>query len=106
MGIYVIKLKSGSEIIATLTESEDRLIEFWYRQESLILSDPVVIVPGEEGSVGAMPFSFAGNDENITITTDSILCILEAKAQFKENYIREVIGGKVKKSPEKSTLMM
>lgn len=110
MAIYVLKLQSGAEVMASINDIQGSLTDVWHQHTTLSISDPVIIVPNQEnGSVGAMPFTFAGIDDNVTIPTSAILCILEPKTALKENYIREVVGGQNssdQNTPERSPLMM
>ncbi len=92
MEICSIKLATGTEIVATIHESlissEDPK-DLWYNQKVIVLQNPIVVVPNQEGQLGAMPVSFSGVAKQITMSVHHILTIMETEAQIKERYVSE-----------------
>jgi len=48
MNIKLIRLQSGEDLVADLVED---------RGETLVLANPIVMVPGREGTIGFAPWS-------------------------------------------------
>ena len=48
MNIKLIRMQSGEEVVADLVED---------RGETLVLSNPIVMVPGRDGTVGFAPWA-------------------------------------------------
>lgn len=92
MEICAIKLATGTEIVATIHESlissEDPK-DLWYNQKVIVLKNPIVVVPNQEGQLGAIPVSFSGVAKQITISVHHILTIMEVQDQIKERYVSE-----------------
>ena len=92
MEVCSVKLASGTEIVATIHESlissEDPR-DLWFNQKVIILENPIVIMPNQEGQLGAMPVSFSGVSQKITIAVHHILTVMETQDQIKERYVSE-----------------
>jgi len=92
MEICSIKLATGTELVASIHESlissEDPK-DLWFNQKVIILQNPIVVMPNQEGQLGAMPISFSGVAKQITISVHHILTIMEAQDQIKERYVSE-----------------
>lgn len=92
MEICSIKLATGTEIVATIHESlissEDPK-DLWYNQKVIVLQNPIIVIPNQEGQLGAMPVSFSGVAKQITISVHHILTIMETQDEIKERYVSE-----------------
>lgn len=89
MTISTIKLISGTELVAeihdSLVSSEDPK-DLWYNQKVIILKQPIVVVPNQEGQLGAMPFSYSGISEQIVTSVTNIFSIMETIPEIEERY--------------------
>ena len=86
--VKVLKLITGEEVIARITEEENNLI---------ILKTPMtlqMLPPTSTGQVGIalVPWMKAAKNEKVTISTEHILVEDEASDQSEKNYLQVVTG--------------
>ena len=79
MNIQLIRLQSGEDIIADVLEDKG---------ESLVLSNPIVMVPGRDGTVGFAPWSplLHPDVKELEIRTSYTVYISRPNDDIVENY--------------------
>jgi len=91
--VYTIKLNSGEELIAKITEVQDNFI---------IITDPVSVAPGQQG-VGLIPSMFTADpDKPVTLNTNNIAFYAHTEDSVKMKYIQATTGITV---PEKKIIL-
>ncbi len=89
MAICTIKLTAGTELVAeihdTLLESEDPK-HLWYNQKVILLKQPIIVMPNQEGQLGAMPFTYSGISNQVTISVENVFTIMDTIPEVKERY--------------------
>jgi len=92
--IYTFKLNSGEELMAKVMEVQDNFI---------IISEPVSIGPGAQGTIGLVPSMFTYNHrEFVKLNTNSISLIAHTDETVKTKYIEATTGLKV---PDKKVIL-
>ena len=86
--VKVLKLITGEEVIARITEEENNLI---------ILKNPMtlqMLPPTSTGQVGfaLVPWMKAAKNDNMTISIEHVLVTDEASDQTEKNYLQVVTG--------------
>lgn len=86
--VKVLKLITGEEVIARITEEENNLI---------ILKNPMtlqMLPPTSTGQVGfaLVPWIKAAKNDNMTISIEHVLVTDEASDQSEKNYLQVVTG--------------
>ena len=86
--VKVLKLITGEEVIARITEEENNLIT---------LKNPMtlqMLPPTSTGQVGfaLVPWIKAAKNEKVTISTEHVLVTDEASDQSEKNYLQVVTG--------------
>ena len=86
--VKVLKLITGEEVIARITEEENNLI---------ILKNPMtlqMLPPTSTGQVGfaLVPWMKAAKNDNMTISIEHVLVTDEASDQSEKNYLQVVTG--------------
>ena len=86
--VKVLKLITGEEVIARITEEENNLI---------ILKNPMtlqMLPPTSTGQVGfaLVPWMKAAKNDNMTISIEHVLVTDEASNQTEKNYLQVVTG--------------
>ena len=101
MAISTIKLTTGTELVAeihdTLLESEDPK-DLWYNQRVIILKQPIIVMPNQEGQLGAMPFSYSGISDQTVVPVSHIFTIMNTIPEIKERYESAENGDESEKS--------
>ena len=86
--VKVLKLITGEEVIARITEEENNLIT---------LKNPMtlqMLPPTSTGQVGfaLVPWMKAAKNDNMTISIEHVLVTDEASEQTEKNYLQVVTG--------------
>ena len=86
--VKVLKLITGEEVIARITEEENNLIT---------LKNPMtlqMLPPTSTGQVGfaLVPWMKAAKNDNMTISIEHVLVTDEASDQSEKNYLQVVTG--------------
>ena len=86
--VKVLKLITGEEVIARVTEEENNLIT---------LKNPMtlqMLPPTSTGQVGfaLVPWMKAAKNDNMTISIEHVLVTDEASDQSEKNYLQVVTG--------------
>ena len=86
--VKVLKLITGEEVIARITEEENNLIT---------LKNPMtlqMLPPTSTGQVGfaLVPWIKAAKNDNMTISIEHVLVTDEASDQTEKNYLQVVTG--------------
>lgn len=109
MAICTIKLTAGTELVAEiddiLFESEDPK-NLWYNQKVMLLKQPILVMPNQEGQLGAMPFSYSGISNQITISVENIFTIMDTIPEVKERYNFAENGDSEENESQESPLSM
>lgn len=91
--IWTIKLNSGEELIAKVTETNDSFI---------IVKEPVSVAPGPQG-IGLIPSLFTADpDRDVRLNTSSIAIVAQTDESVKAKYIQATSGIIV---PDKKIIM-
>ena len=86
--VKVLKLITGEEIIARVTEEKNNLISL---EKPMILQ---MLAPNTTGQVGfaLIPWMKAAKNEKVTISTEHIIAEDEGSEQTQKNYLQLVTG--------------
>ena len=86
--VKVLKLITGEEVIARITEEENNLISL---KQPMTLQ---MLPPTSTGQVGIalVPWIKAAKNEKVTISTEHVLVTDEASDQSEKNYLQVVTG--------------
>lgn len=87
-----LKLTSGEEIVAKITEVNDN---------TMVITDPVSVAPGPQG-VGLMPTFFTVEESEITVNLACVSMISATADGVKTKYIEMTTGLKI---PDKKIIM-
>ena len=79
MNVKLIRMWSGEDVIADLIEEKD---------DSVIICNPIVAVPANNGQIGFVPWSplLKGKNEELEITKKYIVYIADTQEQIEEQY--------------------
>ena len=79
MNVKLIRMNSGEDVIADLISQED---------ETLVLSNPIVLVPGQGGTLGFAPWSpvISPDVKEIIIKTNFVVFMSEPNEDVVNNY--------------------
>jgi len=85
--VYILKLKTGEEVIARITEGEN---------DTLILETPMTLqtVPTQQGQMGiaVVPWMMASIDTSFTISSDQVMTKGKAKKDMESQYLSAATG--------------
>ena len=86
--VKVLKLITGEEVIARITEEENNLISL---KQPMTLQ---MLPPTSTGQVGIalVPWMKSAKNEKVTISTEHVLVTDEASDQSEKNYLQIVTG--------------
>ena len=86
--VKVLKLITGEEVIARITEEENNLISL---KKPMTLQ---MMPPTATGQVGIalVPWMKSAKNEKVTISTEHVLVTDEASDQSEKNYLQVVTG--------------
>ena len=86
--VKVLKLITGEEVIARITEEKNNLISL---EKPMILQ---MLAPNTTGQVGfaLIPWMKAAKNEKVTISTEHIIAEDEGSEQTEKNYLQVVTG--------------
>ena len=86
--VKVLKLITGEEVIARITEEENNLVSL--KQPKTLQMLP----PTATGQVGfaLVPWMKSAKNEKVTISTEHVLVTDEASDQSEKNYLQVVTG--------------
>ena len=86
--VKVLKLITGEEVIARITEEENNLISL---KQPMTLQ---MLPPTSTGQVGIalVPWMKSAKNEKVTISTEHVLVTDEASDQSEKNYLQVVTG--------------
>ena len=86
--VKVVKLITGEEVIARITEEENNLISL---KQPMTLQ---MLPPTSTGQVGfaLVPWMKAAKNDNVTISIEHVLVTDEASDQTEKNYLQVVTG--------------
>ena len=86
--VKVLKLITGEEVIARITEEENNLISL---KQPMTLQ---MLPPTSTGQVGfaLVPWMKAAKNDNMTISIEHVLVTDEASDQSEKNYLQVVTG--------------
>ena len=78
-----LKLTSGEEVIGRLEEEKN---------DSLILSKPMMIAATQEG-LGLAPFMFSvGPSAKFVLKLSNVLCVVKSDREFSKQYLENTTG--------------
>ena len=79
MNVKLIRMNSGEDVIADLISQE---------AETLVLSNPIVLVPGQGGTLGFAPWSpvISPDVKEITIKSNYVVFMSEPNEDVVNNY--------------------
>lgn len=79
MDIRLIRMQSGEEVVADLLEDKG---------ETLVLSNPIVMVPGRDGTVGFAPWSplLAEDVKELEVRASFTVYISKPNSDIVDNY--------------------
>jgi len=86
--VKVLKLITGEEVFARVTEEENNLITF---EKPMTLQSVPNKKTGQMG-VALIPWIMSGKSEKITISTDHIIAQDKPKEQVEKNYLSTITG--------------
>lgn len=92
--VYTIKLNSGEELVAKVTDVSDK--------DSISVSDPVSIAPTQQGMQMIPSIFTADPAQSVTINTKNISMYAETEDSVKMKYIEATTGIKI---PEKKIVL-
>lgn len=82
--IVSIKVTSGEEIIAKLVEEKDN---------SIIVTKPFALVPGQGGGLGMMPWVLSiSPDQKISINTNTVMLLHKTEEGIGKQYLEQTTG--------------
>lgn len=86
--VKVLKLITGEEVIARITEEENNLVSL---KQPMTLQ---MLPPTSTGQVGIalVPWMKSAKNEKVTISTEHVLVTDEASDQSEKNYLQIVTG--------------
>ena len=87
--VKVLKLITGEEVIARITEEENNLISL--KNPMILQMLPPTTSKGQVG-FALIPYMKAAKNDKITISTEHILVTDEASDQTEKNYLQVVTG--------------
>ena len=87
--VKVLKLITGEEVIARITEEENNLISL--KNPMILQMLPPTTSTGQVG-FALIPYMKAAKNDKITISTEHILVTDEASDQTEKNYLQMVTG--------------
>lgn len=83
--IYSIKLSSGEELVAKITERSTE-------NQTVTLSDPLMVAPGPQG-MGLLPALFTGEHQGtVTLNTGAVLMYTQTAEPVRVKYIEATTG--------------
>lgn len=91
--IYTIKISNGDEVVAKIVETKD---------DHVIVSKPLAVVPGPQGIQMISALFTADPDKNITLNKHAITMIAPAREEVSTSYIEATTGIK---TPSKKLLL-
>ena len=79
MNIQLIRMQSGEDVVADVVSQTD---------DSIVLSNPIVMVPGRDGTVGFAPWSplLAADVKELTVRLSYTVYISVPNAEVISNY--------------------
>ncbi len=79
MNIQLIRMQSGEDVVADVVSTDD---------QSIVLSNPIVMVPGRDGTVGFAPWSplLAADVKELTVRLSYTVYISVPNAEVISNY--------------------
>ena len=79
MNIQLIRMQSGEDVVADVISTDD---------QSIVLSNPIVMVPGRDGTVGFAPWSplLAADVKELTVRLSYTVYISVPNAEVISNY--------------------
>jgi len=80
--VKVVKLVTGEELLASVTIQRDDAIDW-------LLEKPYVMVMGPEG-IGTMPFIPYAETDQIVISKEHVIAVLDPKESIKQSYSKMV----------------
>ena len=87
--VKVLKLITGEEVIARITEEKNNLISL--EKPMILQMMPPTTSTGQVG-FALIPWIKAGKNEKVTISTEHIIVEEEASEQTEKNYLQVVTG--------------
>ena len=87
--VKVLKLITGEEVIARITEEENNLITL--KNPMILQMVPPTTSTGQVG-FALVPWIKAAKNEKVTISTEHVLVTDEASDQSEKNYLQVVTG--------------
>lgn len=88
MGVYVIKMNSGEELLSEIVEETDSVV--FDRPRTVRLFPPQG--PGEEPRVGLAPWLIMAPDSKISVSKTSIAAMVPAEKEIASQYSQQVTG--------------
>ena len=87
--VKVLKLITGEEVIARITEEENNLITL--KNPMILQMVPPTTSTGQIG-FALVPWMKSAKNEKVTISTEHVLVTDEASDQSEKNYLQVVTG--------------
>ena len=87
--VKILKLITGEEVIARITEEKNNLISL--EKPMILQMIPPTTSTGQVG-FALIPWIKAGKNEKVTISTEHIIVEEEASEQTEKNYLQVVTG--------------
>ena len=77
--VKVLKMLTGEDLLSEVKDSDDG---------NLILKNPCMMVPGQDGGIGIAPWAFMAKDasDGIEISKSMVVFIAEPHPEFAEQY--------------------
>jgi len=95
MNVKLIRMWSGEDVIADLTEEDD----------SIVISNPIVAIPSGNGQLGFAPWSPLLKDkgEEVKVSKSYVVYIADTQEQIVEQY--EQMFSPISKPPSKKLIL-
>jgi len=95
MNVKLIRMWSGEDVIADLTEEDD----------CIVVSNPIVAIPSGNGQLGFAPWSplLKGKDEEIKISKSYVVYVADTQEQIVDQY--EQMFSPISKPPSKKLII-
>lgn len=79
MNVKLIRMWSGEDVVADLIEE---------KEDSIVLTNPIVAIPNGQGSLGFAPWSplLKGKDEPVEVTKKYVVYITDTQEQVAQQY--------------------
>ena len=79
--VKVLKMLTGEDLLSEVKDSDDG---------NLVLKNPCMMVPGQDGGIGIAPWAFMSKDveTGIEISKDKCVFVSSPQDEFEEQYLK------------------